>query len=193
MNFNNIQFECSYGKAEQLPVSDCAEIAFAGRSNVGKSSMLNKIFNRKHMARVSATPGKTATINFFRVENTRFADLPGYGYAKVSKAEKARWGKLIEGYFHQERDLRLVFLLIDMRHAPTRDDLQMIDFLIESELPFALALTKRDKLSKRQEAERLAALQDEIPYAEQITMLPFSSETGEGLERIIEVIEDVIL
>ena len=191
MNFNNVTFESSYGRAEQLPVSDCAEIAFAGRSNVGKSSMLNKIFNRKRMARVSATPGKTATINFFRLENTRFVDLPGYGYAKVSKAEKARWGRLIEGYFHQDRDLRLVFLLIDMRHPPTGDDLQMIDFLVESEIPFALALTKRDKLSKRQEAERLAALRTEIPYADQVTLLPFSSETGEGLEQIIEIIEDV--
>ncbi len=192
MNFNNATFECSYGKPEQLPPSDCPEIAFAGRSNVGKSSMLNKIFNRRHMARVSATPGKTATINFFRVESTRFADLPGYGYAKVSKAEKARWGRLIEGYFHQERDLRLVFLLVDMRHPPTKDDLQMIDFLVESELPFAIALTKPDKLSKKQREERLEALKTELPYADQINCLPFSAATGEGLGEIIEIIEDVV-
>ncbi len=192
MNFNNVTFECSYGKPEQLPPSDFPEIAFAGRSNVGKSSMLNKIFNRRHMARVSATPGKTATINFFRVENTRFADLPGYGYARVSKAEKARWGKLIEGYFRQERDLRLVFLLVDMRHPPTKDDLQMIDFLVESGLPFAIALTKLDKLSKKQREERLEALKTELPYADQINCLTFSAVTGEGLENITEIIEDVV-
>ena len=168
-----------------------AEIAFAGRSNVGKSSMINKIFNRKQLARVSAMPGKTVTINFFRLENVRFADLPGYGYAKVAKSEKQRWAQLIEGYFNDGRNIQLVFQLVDMRHPPTADDLQMIDYLIEHEFPFVVVLTKRDKLSKKQQADRLAALQQEIPYADQITMIPFSAETGEGVEEIRSIIEEI--
>ena len=189
MNFHNIAFESSYGRFDQLPPSDVAEIAFAGRSNVGKSSMINKIFNRKQLARVSAMPGKTVTINFFRLENVRFADLPGYGYAKVAKSEKQRWAQLIEGYFNDGRNIQLVFQLVDMRHPPTADDLQMIDYLIEHEFPFVV--TKRDKLSKKQQADRLAALQQEIPYADQITMIPFSAETGEGVEEIRSIIEEI--
>lgn len=191
MNRHNIEFEASYGKMSQLPPSDLLEIAFAGRSNVGKSSMINKVFNRKQLARVSSMPGKTVTVNFFRLENVRFADLPGYGYAKVSKGEKERWAKLMEGYFQSERNLGLVFQLIDMRHAPTKDDLVMLDFLIEYELPFVVILTKCDKLSKRQREERLASFDTEIPCADQITMIPFSAETGEGVEKIWEIIEDV--
>ena len=191
MNFHNIAFESSYGRFGQLPPSDVAEIAFAGRSNVGKSSMINKIFNRKQLARVSAMPGKTVTINFFRLENVRFADLPGYGYAKVAKSEKQRWAQLIEGYFNDGRNIQLVFQLVDMRHPPTADDLQMIDYLIEHEFPFVVVLTKRDKLSKKQQADRLAALQQEIPYADQITMIPFSAETGEGVEEIRSIIEEI--
>ena len=191
MNFHNIAFESSYGRFDQLHPSDVAEIAFAGRSNVGKSSMINKIFNRKQLARVSAMPGKTVTINFFRLENVRFADLPGYGYAKVAKSEKQRWAQLIEGYFNDGRNIQLVFQLVDMRHPPTADDLQMIDYLIEHEFPFVVVLTKRDKLSKKQQADRLAALQQEIPYADQITMIPFSAETGEGVEEIRSIIEEI--
>lgn len=191
MNFHNVTFESSYGRLEQLPESDLIEIAFSGRSNVGKSSMINKIFNRKQLARVSATPGKTATINFFKLENVRFADLPGYGYAKVSKAEKQRWAKLIEGYFASGRNLQLVFQLIDMRHPPTADDLMMLNHLIEYEFPFVVILTKHDKLSKKQRQERLDTLQTELPYAEQITVIPFSSETGEGVESVCEIIEEI--
>lgn len=191
MNFHNIRFESSYGRLEQLPPPELLEIAFCGRSNVGKSSMLNKLFNRRQLARVSGTPGKTATINFFKLENVRFADMPGYGYAKVSKMEKQRWKKLIEGYFSSGRDIRLVFQLVDMRHPPTKDDLLMLNYLIENEFPFVVILTKKDKLSKRQQEERLAALQNEIPYAEQITMLPFSSETGDGVEEAREIIEEI--
>ena len=191
MNFHNVEFETSYGFLHQLPPSDMMEIAFAGRSNVGKSSMINKIFNRKQLARVSSMPGKTVTINFFRLENVRFADLPGYGYAKVSKTEKQRWAKLMEGYFQSDRNLALVFLLFDMRHPPTKDDLAMLDFLVEYEIPFVVVLTKSDKLSKKQKQDRLNALQEEVPYAAQITMIPFSAETGEGTQEIWEIIEDV--
>ncbi|MFV0400733.1 MAG: ribosome biogenesis GTP-binding protein YihA/YsxC [Oscillospiraceae bacterium] len=191
MNFHNVEFETSYGRPDQLPESTLPEIVFAGRSNVGKSSMINKIFNRRQLARVSATPGKTATINFFRLEDVRFADLPGYGYAKVSKSEKARWSKLMEAYFTSDRDIALVFQLVDMRHPPSKDDLAMIDFLVENEFPFVIVLTKKDKLSAKEQAERLEALQQEIPYAEQITLIPFSSETGEGVAEVHEIIEQL--
>jgi GTP-binding protein len=167
------------------------EIAFAGRSNVGKSSMINKLFNRKQLARVSSMPGKTVTVNFFRLENVRFADLPGYGYAKVSQSEKKRWAGLMEHYFQSERDIALVFLLIDMRHPPTKDDLVMLNFLVEAELPFVVALTKCDKLSAKQRGERLEALKQELPFADEITAIPFSSETGEGVEEIKRIIEEL--
>lgn len=191
MNYHNVQFEASYGTSSQLPVSDLPEIAFAGRSNVGKSSMINKIFNRKQLARVSAVPGKTATINFFHVDGIRFADLPGYGYAKVSKSEKRRWSELIEGYFAQERNLQLVFQLIDMRHPPTNDDLVMVRFLIENELPFVVVLTKKDKLTAKQQKERMEAIYKELPYADQITMIPFSAQTGEGVDAVKKVIAEI--
>ena len=129
MNYNQAQFITSYGKFSQIPKSDRTEIAFSGRSNVGKSSLINKIFNRKSLARVSSMPGKTVTINFYGLENVYFVDLPGYGYAKVAKTEKARWAGLIEGYLGDDRQLGLVFQLIDYRHAPTADDIMMINFL----------------------------------------------------------------
>lgn len=191
MNYHNVEFERSFGTSDQLPVSDLPEIAFAGRSNVGKSSMINKLFNRKQLARVSAVPGKTATINFFHADEIRFVDLPGYGYAKVSKSEKRRWGELIEGYFSQERDLRLVFQLIDMRHAPSADDLMMINFLIDHEVPFVLILTKKDKLTAKAQKERLQKFQTELPCAGQITMIPFSSQTGDGIEDVKEIIAEI--
>ena len=191
MNYHNVVFERSFGKASQLTKSDLVEIAFAGRSNVGKSSLINKIFNRKALARVSAVPGKTATINFFKLENVRFADLPGYGYAKVSHGEKQRWSDLIETYFNSDRRIGLVFQLVDMRHSPTKDDLMMINFLIENELPFVIILTKKDKLSKKQQDERLQALQSEIPFADQIHMIPFSAVKGDGVEEIREIIDEI--
>ena len=186
MNYHNIVFETSFGLSSQLPPSDLAEIAFAGRSNVGKSSMINKLFNRKGLARVSATPGKTATINFFETENLIFADLPGYGYAKVSRGEKRRWAQLMEGYFAQDRDIALVLSLVDSRHPPTQDDQMMVRFLVENELPFVVILTKIDKLSSRQRQERLEAIRGELPWGKQIIFLPFSAQTGEGREELHE-------
>ena len=191
MNFNKVVFETSFGTFSQLPPSDLPEIAFSGRSNVGKSSLINAIFNRKGLARVSSVPGKTATINFFRVENTRFVDLPGYGYAKVSRKEKERWSELIGGYFDDDRDIALVMQLVDMRHSPSKDDLVMINYLIETEIPFIIILTKADKLSARQQKERLEAFKNEIPYAEQITMIPFSSTHLVGVNEVREIIEEI--
>lgn len=191
MNFHNVKFETSFGLFSQLPKSDIIEIAFAGRSNVGKSSLINKLFNRKNLARVSAVPGKTSTINFFRLENVRFVDLPGYGYAKVSKSEKSRWAELIGGYFNDDREIALVVQLVDMRHKPTKDDLQMINFLIDNEFPFIIVLTKRDKLTKNQQAQRLKELENELPYFDQLTIIPVSSENGEGIDELKAIIEEV--
>ena len=191
MNFNKAEFFRAYGEFSQLPGSDRIEIAFAGRSNVGKSSLINKVFNRKNLARVSAVPGKTATINFYSLENIYLVDLPGYGYAKVAKSDKVRWSGLIEGYLHDDRDLRLVFQLIDMRHPPTGDDIHMIDFLIESEMPFAIVFTKADKLSKREREERMAGFAAEIPYFDDIEKVEFSAQTGEGAEKIRQIIEEI--
>jgi GTP-binding protein len=191
MNFNKAEFFTSYGSFKQIPPSERTEIAFSGRSNVGKSSLINKIFNRKSLARVSAVPGKTATINFYSLENVYFVDLPGYGYAKVAKSEKQRWSGLIEGYLNDDRELALVFQLVDFRHPPTADDLLMINFLIDSGIPFVVVLTKADKLSKNQRAERRAALMTELPCAEDITIIEFSAETGEGVEEIRAIIEEI--
>lgn len=191
MNYNNAKFFTSYGKLEQIPPSERTEIAFSGRSNVGKSSLINKIFNRKSLARVSAVPGKTATINFYELENIYCVDLPGYGYAKVAKSEKQSWNRLIGGYLSAQRDLELVFQLIDFRHPPTADDIAMVNYLIDGEFPFVIVLTKADKLSKNQRAERRRALLTELPCGEELTVVEFSAETGEGVGEIRSIIEDI--
>ena len=191
MNYNKAEFCASYGKFSQIPPLERIEIAFAGRSNVGKSTLINKLFNRKSLARVSSVPGKTATINFYGMENIYFVDLPGYGYAKVSKSEKERWSGLIEGYLNSDRDLRLVFLLVDMRHAPSADDLDMINYLIDTELPFVIVLTKADKLKKTEREKRMAAFRTEIPCFDDIHVIPFSSQTFEGVEELRQIIDDI--
>ena len=191
MDITSAEFVVSNSRADMCPQTHLPEYAFIGRSNVGKSSLINKIFNRRNLARVSAVPGKTATINFFRLENVRFADLPGYGYAKVAQAEKQRWSDLIETYFNSDRRIELVFQLIDMRHPPTKDDLMMVDFLIQNEFPFVIVLTKKDKLSKKQQEERMAALMQEIPFADQIHMIPFSAVKEDGVEQLRAIIDEI--
>ncbi len=191
LNYNKAEFIASYGLFSQIPKGDRVEIAFAGHSNVGKSTLINKLFNRKNLARVSSVPGKTATINFYGLENIYFVDLPGYGYAKVAKSEKERWSGLIDGYLSSERDIRIVFMLIDMRHKPTNDDLKMIDFLIETETPFVLVMTKADKLKKMEREKRMEAFKNEIPCFEDIHVIPFSSVTFEGVEELREIVEEV--
>lgn len=192
VNFSKAEFMSSYGLSSQIPQGNELEIAFAGRSNVGKSSTLNKLFGRKSLARVSSVPGKTATINFYKVDNVRFVDLPGYGFAKVAKSEMKRWSELIDGYFAQQRPLGLVVSLIDMRHAPSALDLQMIEFLRHNEFPFIIVMTKSDKLNKTQTAARLEAIKKEIPDSEGIFIMPFSSETGQGVDELRGIIENVI-
>lgn len=191
LNYNKAEYIASYGKFSQIPASERIEIAFAGHSNVGKSTLINKLFNRRNLARVSSVPGKTATINFYGLENICFADLPGYGYAKVSKSEKDRWAGLIEGYLNSDRDIRLVFMLVDMRHAPTKDDLKMIDYLIDTETPFVLVLTKADKLRKTEREKRMEAFRSEIPCFDDMHVVPFSSQTFEGVEELRQIVEEI--
>ena len=191
LNYNKAEYSASYGKFSQIPPCERKEIAFAGHSNVGKSTLINKIFNRKNLARVSSVPGKTATINFYGLENLYFVDLPGYGYAKVSKSEKERWSGLIEGYLNSDRDIRLVFMLVDMRHEPTKDDIQMINYLIDTEMPFVLILTKADKLKKTERQKRMEAFRSEIPCFDDMHVIPFSSQTYEGVEEVRAVIEEI--
>lgn len=192
MNLQDATFEAAYGTFAQLPTSDLPEIAFSGRSNVGKSSLLNRLFNRKSLARVSSVPGKTVTINFYSVGDVRFVDLPGYGYAKVPKAEKMRWAEMMEGYFNSERNIRLVIQLVDMRHPPTKDDLQMLSFLRENKIPFVVALTKSDKLNKTEYAQRLKSVQTELDFVQTEYVIPFSAVTGEGREALLNVIRSFL-
>ena len=191
MNFNKAEFEKAFGLSAQLPIADKPEITFAGRSNVGKSSVLNKLFNRKNLARVSSVPGKTVTVNFYNVDGERFVDLPGYGYAKIPKAEKQRFAELMEGYFQSGRDIRLVVQLIDMRHKPTADDMAMISFLKQFEIPFAVVLTKSDKLKKKEYTSQKELIINELGNPE-YPVIPFSSVTGEGVEEIKCVIEKAL-
>ena len=194
MNYNKVEFEAAFGTLKQIPQSDLPEVVFAGRSNVGKSSMLNRLFNRKNLARVSSMPGKTITINFFKVENdVRIIDLPGYGYAKVAKGEKRRWAEMMEGYFQSPRNIKLVVQLVDMRHKPSEDDYIMMRFLQDAGLPFIVAATKSDKLNKTQYNERKNALREELAeFGDNLTILPFSSEKGEGAEELKKIIESVL-
>lgn len=192
MNLQDAAFEAAYGTFAQLPTSDLPEIAFSGRSNVGKSSLLNRLFNRKSLARVSSVPGKTVTINFYSVGDVRFVDLPGYGYAKVPKAEKIRWAEMMEGYFNSDRNIKLVVQLVDMRHPPTKDDLQMLSFLRENKIPYVVALTKSDKLNKTEYAQRLKSVQTELDFIRTECVIPFSAVTGEGRETLLDAIRSVL-
>ena len=192
MNYNTAEFERAYGLHSQLLESEVPEIVFAGRSNVGKSSLLNKLFNRKQLARVSSVPGKTITINFYKVDEVKFFDLPGYGYAKISKQELSRFGELMEGYFKSGRNIALVVQLIDMRHPLTKDDMGMITFMQEMGIPFIIVMTKADKLKKKAYEERLKLSKQELAFAGGVPVVPFSAVTGQGINGIKNYIENSI-
>ena len=184
MNFHLSEFQASYGLSSQLPPSDRPEFVFSGRSNVGKSSLINRLCFRKNLARVSATPGKTATINFYRVDTIYFVDLPGYGYAKVSNADRRRWDELINSYFEAERSTTLLVQLLDSRHAPSADDLQMLEYLRYHRIPFIAVLTKADKLKQTQQEQALADFTAQLqPYGCRQVFLT-SAEKGQGIEEV---------
>lgn len=192
IKYESVQFETSFGRPDQLTPSDMPEIAFAGKSNVGKSSLLNKVLNRKNIARVSSMPGKTVTINFFKLNCCRFADLPGYGYAKVSRDEKLRWAGLMESYFKTGRDIRLVVQLLDMRHMPTKDDLDMLKFLSETGQKFIVVLTKSDKLNKTRRADMMMKICSVVAEYGEIGVIAFSALNGEGTNEIREQLEKAL-
>lgn len=189
MNYNLVEFKGAFGTSSQIPESKRPEVSFVGRSNVGKSSLINKLFNRKQLARTSSMPGKTSTINFFGTEEIDFVDLPGYGYAKVAKSEKGRWSEMINGYFDQYRYYALVVSLIDIRHPATKLDEEMIEFLRACELPFVVALTKADKLSKSQASKQMAAIKKQLDLPQEIAMVVTSSEKGTGIDELRTIIE----
>ncbi len=192
MNFNNAFFEKAFGTFEQLTESDLPEFCFSGRSNVGKSSLINKLTNRKSLARVSGKPGKTVTINFYRADNLRIVDLPGYGYAKVPFAERTRWSDLMEGYFKSGRNIKCVFALVDMRHPATDFDISMLEFMQAMDIPYHIVLTKSDKLNKTEYANRLNAVNEELyGFIDNCEIIPFSAQTGEGVSKLQEIIENL--
>lgn len=193
MNWNNVNFEAAFGTLNQLIPSDIPEICFSGRSNVGKSSLINKILNRKSIARVSSTPGKTVTINFYKLDTIRLVDLPGYGYAKVNDAEKERWADLMEGYFRQGRNIKLVFQLVDMRRGATEFDMSMIEFMRYMELPFAVVLTKCDKLNKTEFNNALAQIKEQLgEVIGDSPIIPFSALKNIGTEDVRAAIIDAV-
>jgi GTP-binding protein len=174
------------------PESSLPEVAFAGRSNVGKSSLLNSLVRRKSFARVSRTPGRTREINFFRINNAFvLVDLPGYGYARVSKEKKAEWKPLIQSYLRRTTQLRGIVLLLDIRREPSDDDRAMLDFLAETEVPTIVALTKKDKLTKAAALERAAKISRSLALASE-QVIPFSSQTGEGRVELLEAITELV-
>lgn len=190
MNFSDVTFEAAFGTASQLPQSDIPEICFCGRSNVGKSSLINKVLGRKAIARVSSTPGKTVTINFYKLNGLRLVDLPGYGYAKVATKEKERWSGLMEHYFRSGRNIKLCFSLIDMRRPATEFDLNMLGFLNHFGFNTAIILTKSDKLNKTEFEKNLKAFKE--TFGENIPIIPFSALKNTGTEEIRSLIENIL-
>ena len=192
INYQLAHFVASYGDVSKIPASTCPEVSFVGRSNVGKSSIMNKLFNRKNLVKVSSTPGKTANVNFFEADGVHFIDLPGYGFAQRSKSERERWGDLIGQFFDLERSFNLVVSLVDIRHDPSKLDHQMIDYLRESELPFQVVLTKADKLGRAKQAQQRASIARLLDM-DKTDLLITSSSTGQGIDDLKAVIERACL
>lgn len=185
ININNAKFEITAVKPEQYPKSDKPEITFVGRSNVGKSSLINSMLNRKSLARVAATPGLTRVINFYNVDNILyFVDLPGYGFAKVSKTEKESWGSVVETYLKTRKQLKLVIMLVDIRHSPTDDDKLMNDWLKCNGIPYLITATKLDKIPRSKVKERVCDIRKVLELSDSVKVIPFSSKTKQGREEL---------
>ncbi|MBO0437561.1 ribosome biogenesis GTP-binding protein YihA/YsxC [Vagococcus fluvialis] len=190
MKVHNAEIVISAVQPEQYPKTKLPEIALAGRSNVGKSSFINTLINRKGLARTSGKPGKTQTLNFYLIEEAlHFVDVPGYGYAKVSKTERAKWGKMIETYITEREQLQAVVSLVDMRHDPTADDIQMYEFLKYYNIPVIVVATKCDKIKKNQWNKHESAIKKKLNFDPSDDFIVFSSETKEGKEKAWEAIE----
>ena len=193
MVIKNAELAVVCGITSKFPDHNNPEIAFAGRSNVGKSSLINGLLNRKNLARTSSTPGKTITINFYLVnKDFFFVDLPGYGYAKAARTERAKWGKMIEKYLNNRPNLKSVFLLVDSRIPPTADDQQMFNWIVEAGFEPVVIATKTDKLSKNQTIRSLGIIRKTLGASQDVKILPFSALKRTGREEILELIDSII-
>ena len=192
MNFNNVEFLISAAATKDFPATRLPEIAFAGKSNVGKSSVINRLLNRKNFARVGERPGKTIHVNYFTVDKKcYFVDLPGYGYAQVSQKEKERWGRLMEDYFAAGR-IDLGVLIVDYRHPPTKNDITMADWFIQSGCPFVVVANKMDKLKKSELEPNLKTIREDLGLPETTRIIPFSAEKGNGKDELVRMILDTV-
>ena len=192
MNFNNVEFLISAAATKDFPATRLPEIAFAGKSNVGKSSVINRLLNRKNFARVGERPGKTIHVNYFTVDKKcYFVDLPGYGYAQVSQKEKERWGRLMEDYFAAGR-IDLGVLIVDYRHPPTKNDITMADWFIQSGCPFVVVANKMDKLKKSELEPNLKTIREDLGLPESTRIIPFSAEKGNGKDELVRMILDPV-
>lgn len=193
MNINNAKFEKGAVKPDQYPDNDIPEITFVGRSNVGKSSLINALLNRKNLAKVASKPGRTREINFYNIDDTvYFVDLPGYGYAKVSKDVKSAWGESIETYLNTSKKLKLIIMVVDIRISPTEDDKMMNRWLANSSLPYIVVATKADKITRSKLKERLLDISSTLELDDNIPLIPFSAETKQGREDIMNYITSVL-
>lgn len=193
MVIRKVELETVCGYTSRLPENDKPEIAFAGKSNVGKSSLINALMNRKSLARTSSQPGKTQTINFYNINDTMYlTDLPGYGYAKVSEKEKAKWGAMIENYLQNSKQLRAVFLLIDIRHDPSANDRQMYDWMVYNGFHPIIIATKLDKIRRSQVQKQLRAVKTGLDVEPGTIIIPFSAETKQGRDEIWDLMDQII-
>lgn len=194
MVIKNLELETVCGITSRLPENTLPEIAFAGKSNVGKSSLINALMNRKSFARISATPGKTQTINYYNINRELYlVDLPGYGYAKVSRKEKEQWGKMVERYLHGSKQLRAVFLLIDIRHDPSANDRMMYDWILHQGYQPIIVATKLDKIKRSQKEKQLKLIRQGLGLVSGTMVIPFSSVTKQGRDEIWEFVENHVL
>ena len=193
MVIKNVSLETVCGITSKLPDNKLLEVAFAGKSNVGKSSLINALMNRKSLARTSAQPGKTQTINYYNINNELyFVDLPGYGYAKANENVKAQWGKMIEDYLHRSKKLQLVFLLVDIRHAPSENDRIMYNWICKMGYSPVIIATKLDKINRSQIQKQLKLIRTTLEVEEGTIMIPFSAETKQGREEIYELLDGIL-
>lgn len=193
MVIKNVNLETVCGVTSKLPENELMEFAFAGKSNVGKSSLINGLMNRKALARTSSQPGKTQTINFYNInEQMYFVDLPGYGYAKVSEKEKEKWGKMVENYLHQSRQLKAVFLLIDIRHEPSGNDRLMYDWILHQGFEPIIIATKLDKINRSQIQKHIKMIREGLKVVKNTIIIPYSALTKQGREEIYELLDSYL-